>query len=87
MSIDETYIQSPPKVLEQDGQLICFCNTLNTFGWDKKDEESSVFSCALSSSAQPTGLGQGTDMAVAEPWFCVQLSIFVLLEDPTTTKF
>ena len=28
--------------------------------------ESSVLSCALSSSAQPTSLGQGTEMAVAE---------------------
>ena len=24
-------IQSPPKVLEQQVQFLCFCNTLNTF--------------------------------------------------------
>ena len=33
----------------------------------------------LYSSAQPTGLGQGTEMAMAEAWFCFQLTIFVLI--------
>ena len=35
----------------------------------------------LSFSAQRTGLGQGTEMAMAEAWLCVQLAIFGLILD------
>ena len=41
--------------------------------------KSLVLSCALSSSALPTVLGQVTEMAMAEAWFSVQLTIFVLI--------
>ena len=27
--------QCPPKVLEQQGQFLCFCNKLNIFGVEK----------------------------------------------------
>lgn len=30
------HIQSPPKVLKQQGQVNCFCCTLKTFGFDVK---------------------------------------------------
>ena len=33
------YIQSPPKVLEHQGQFLCFCeNTEYIWGWDKKTD-------------------------------------------------
>ena len=38
-----------------------------------------ILSSALPSSPQPTGLGQDTKMAMAEAWFCFQLTIFVLI--------
>ena len=50
---------------------------LRTFLFYRISAESMVLSCALSSSAQPTGLGQGSEMA--EAWFCVQLTIFLLI--------
>ena len=34
---------------------------------------------ALPTSTQPTDLGQETEVAMAEAWFCVQLTIFVLI--------
>ena len=44
-------------------------------------------SSLVHSSAQPTGLGQGTEIVMVEAWFCVQLTIFVQLEDLKTTQF
>ena len=40
---DTAQIQSPPKVLEQQGQFLCFCNTLDTAGVETELIKNSEF--------------------------------------------